>query len=45
MVGVCGTQSFCLNDTECAVDGKICCESPCGGKICMLSLEDSGKDL
>ena len=35
---------FCQNDTECAAEGKICCDSACGGKMCVLSLEDMGKE-
>ena len=37
---------MCQNDTECAAEGKICCDyqTACGGKMCVLSLEDMGKE-
>ena len=42
---LCGGAA-CLNDTDCAMEGKICCElqNLCAGKRCVLSVEDSGMD-
>ena len=42
---MCGGAA-CLNDTDCAMEGLICCElqNLCGSKRCVLSVEDSGMD-